>query len=103
MDFITQLANVTPPLIGPVIVDYYLFNAMRFRPELLDRLPAWNPVAVLAFVVGAASAYASPAWMANGLFGLLVSMAVYAIGYIAVRAMGVRLGHAKAVAEAAQR
>ena len=43
MDFITVLANLAPPLIGPVIVDYYLCNAMRFRADLLDQLPAWNP------------------------------------------------------------
>jgi cytosine permease len=100
MDFITQLANVTPPLIGPVIVDYYLVNAMRFRPDLLDRLPAWNPLAVIAFVTGAASAYAAPDWTASGLFGLLVSMGVYAAGFVGLRALGVRVGHARTVAEA---
>lgn len=100
MDFITQLANVTPPLIGPVIVDYYLVNAMRFRPDLLDRLPAWNPLAVIAFVTGAAGAYAAPDWTASGLFGLLVSMGVYAAGVVGLRALGVRVGHARTVAEA---
>ena len=66
-----------------MIVDYYLCNRMRFRAELLERLPAWNPIAVAAFVIGAASAWFSPAWIANGLFGLLVSMGVYGILYAA--------------------
>ena len=99
MDFITVLATIAPPIIGPVIVDYYLCNRMRFRTDLLDRLPAWNPIAVAAFAIGAASAWFSPAWIANGLFGLLVSMAAYGILYALTGALGVRLGHARAVAE----
>jgi cytosine permease len=99
MDFITVLATIAPPIIGPVIVDYYLCNRMRFRTDLLDRLPAWNPIAVAAFAIGAASAWFSPAWIANGLFGLLVSMAAYGILYAVTGVLGVRLGHARAVAE----
>ncbi len=100
MDFINVLAYLAPPLIGPVIVDYYLCNGMRFRAELLDRLPAWNPIAVGAFVVGAVSAFYSPAWIANGLYGLLVSMVVYGVLYLLAGVLGVRLGHARAVVEA---
>ena len=100
MDFITVLAMVAPPLIGPVIVDYYLCNRMRFRAELLERLPAWNPVAVVAFAVGAVSAWFAPPWIANGLLGLLVSMVVYGVLYLLAQILGVRLGHARAVADA---
>jgi cytosine permease len=99
MDFINQLANLTPPLIGPVIVDYFVFNARQFRTDLLDRLPAWNPLAVAAFAIGAAGSYWSPAWLASGLFGLLVSMAVYTAGYLVLRAMGSRVGQARVVAD----
>jgi len=98
MDFITVLAMLAPPLIGPVIVDYYLCNAMRFRADLLEHLPAWNPVAVLSFVLGAVSAWFSPDWIANGLFGLLVSMIVYGFLWLLANLLGVRLGHARAVA-----
>ncbi|MEO8443644.1 MAG: cytosine permease [Gammaproteobacteria bacterium] len=99
MDFINVLASIAPPLIGPVIVDYYLFNRMSFRAELLDRLPAWNPIAVLAFATGAGSSWFSPDWIANGLFGLLVSMLVYGVLGGLAGLLGVRLGHAKADAE----
>jgi cytosine permease len=85
MDFITVLASLAPPLIGPVIVDYYLCNRMTYRPELLHRLPAWNPLAVVAFAIGAGSAWFSPAWIANGLFGLLVSMVVYGLLWLVAR------------------
>lgn len=101
MEFIGQLANVVPPLIGPVIVDYYLFNRMRFRPELLDHLPAWNPLAVLAFAAGAVAAYFPPPWIAAGLWALLVSMVVYAVLYGLALAAGVKIGHARAEADVA--
>lgn len=99
MDFITILATIAPPIIGPVIVDYYLCNRMRFRAELLERLPAWNPIAVAAFAIGAASAWFSPPWIANGLFGLLVSMVAYGVLYALTGALGIRLGHARALAD----
>ncbi len=100
MDFIGALANIVPPLIGPVIADYYLFNKRRFHVELLDRLPAWNPLAVIAFAVGAWLSFDPPGWVAAGLWALLVSMVVYAVLYLGVSLAGVRIGHAKAEAEA---
>jgi len=103
MDFIGMLANVVPPLIGPVIVDYYLFNRRHFHVELLDRLPAWNPLAVIAFVVGAAASFFPPAFMAAGLYALLASMAVYAALYLLAGIAGVKIGHARAEAEAGLR
>jgi cytosine permease len=100
MEFIGALANIVPPLIGPVIVDYYLFNQRRFHVELLDRLPAWNVLAVIAFLAGAAASFYPPAWIAAGLYALLVSMVVYAVLYGIASAVGVKIGHAKAEAEA---
>jgi cytosine permease len=103
MAFIGTLANVVPPLIGPVIVDYYVFNGRRFDVRLLDRVPAWNVLAVAAFVVGAVASFYAPAWIAAGLWALLVSMAVYASLYLLAQMAGVRIGHARARAEAAMR
>jgi cytosine permease len=100
MEFIGALANIVPPLIGPVIVDYYLFNKRRFHVELLDRLPAWNVLAVVAFLSGAIASFYPPAWMAAGLYALLVSMLVYAALYAVASVIGVKIGHAKAEAEA---
>ncbi|NBX58284.1 MAG: hypothetical protein EBT64_07405, partial [Gammaproteobacteria bacterium] len=74
MDWINQIANLVPPLIGPIIVDYYVFHGRRYDTTLLDRLPAWNPLAVAAFFIGVVAAYGfTPAWIASGLWGLLVS------------------------------
>jgi cytosine permease len=102
MDFINTLANVVPPLIGPVIVDYYLFNKRRFHIELLDRLPDWNLLAVVAFILGAVASFYPPPWIAAGLYALLVSMVVYAVLYAGASLVGVKIGHAKAEAEAAR-
>jgi cytosine permease len=100
MTWIDQLARVVPPIIGPVIVDYYLFHSRRYRTDLLDRLPAWNPLAVAAFAAGVVAAYAfTPPWIAAGLWGLLVSMAAYAVLFLIARAVGFAPGYARAAAE----
>jgi cytosine permease len=99
LNWINQLANLVPPIIGPVIVDYYLIHGRQYRAELLDRLPTWNWPAVLACATGIVAAYAwTPAWLASGLFGLLVSMLAYAVYYGLARALGGKPGYA-AVAE----
>jgi cytosine permease len=97
MEFIGTLANVVPPLIGPVIVDYYLCNRGRFDPRLLPVLPAWNLLAVVAFLAGAVASFYPPAWLAAGLWALLVSMAVYAALFGVARVAGYPVGHARAV------
>lgn len=103
MTFIGTLANIVPPLIGPVIVDYYLCNRCRFHVELLDRLPAWNPLAIVAFLTGAVASFYAPYWIAAGLWALLVSMVVYAVLYLAAGLAGWKIGHARAEAEAGLR
>ena len=103
MDWINLLATLVPPLIGPVIADYYIVNRMHYNAEHLTRLPRWNPAAVIAYVVGAVAAYAGSAnWLPDAfsalfpsLLGLLASIAAYLICYYAAAAAGVRLGHAR--------
>jgi len=101
MDWINQIANLVPPLIGPIIVDYYVFHGRRYDTTLLDRLPTWNPLAVAAFVVGVVAAYGfTPVWIASGLWGLLVSMAVYFVLFGLARLFGWRVGYSRAVVDA---
>jgi cytosine permease len=87
-DWINFLASIVPPLIGPVIVDYYIVNRGRFTAEALERLPTWNPAAFVAYVLGAGSTLYAPDWMVPALFGLFVSMLVYALAYQAGNAVG---------------
>jgi cytosine permease len=87
LDWIGLLAVVVPPVIGPVIADYYLFRAGRDRAY--DAVPAFalNIAAVASFIGGAVLAVKGeqigaivPALqIAPSLLGLLGSMLLYAV------------------------
>ncbi|MEM8983710.1 MAG: cytosine permease [Pseudomonadota bacterium] len=96
LDWIGLLAAIVPPLIGPVIVDYYWVNRANYDAESIDQLPAWNPSAVLAYVSGAVIAYLSHTgiavpglgWLFPSLTGLVVSVVTYAIFHGVARLLG---------------
>ncbi|MDX2143589.1 MAG: cytosine permease [Rhodospirillaceae bacterium] len=98
-DWINTLANIVPPLVGPLIVDYYLVHRANYRTEDLNRLQVWNPASVAAYVIGAVSTFYTPAWAVAGLFGLVVSMIAYAVLYYAAAAIGVKVGYAQVQAK----
>jgi cytosine permease len=101
MDWINQIANLVPPLIGPIIIDYYVFSRRRYDTSLLDKLPAWNPLAVLSFAIGVIAAYGfTPPWIASGLWGLLMSIAAYLVLVVVARIAGLHFGYARASREA---
>ena len=92
--WIELLASIVPPLIGPVIVHYYIVLRRRFNAGMLDDLPVWNPAAIIAYVVGAGAAvmnmnnivFSADATV-PALLGLIVSMVTYlAVYYFAVAA-----------------
>ncbi len=90
MNWIEFLASIVPPLIGPVIAHYYVIMKMRFEPVMLERVPAWNPAAVIAYLVGAAAAILNSNdilvradAMVPALTGLLVSVVVYIVAALA--------------------
>ncbi len=105
LDWINLLAALVPPLIGPVIVDYYLVNKRGYNPEAMHRLPKWNPVAIVAYAVGAGTAFASSQgfeipgleWVIPSLLGLVVSMVAYGLLFLLVRILGVKVGVASTV------
>ena len=76
MEWINLLASIVPPLIGPVIVEYYFVNREKFHTGHLDNISKWNPAAFIAYILGAASTFYSPDWGTPSLIGLLVSMLV---------------------------
>ena len=102
LDWIGLLASLVPPLIGPVLVDYYLINKMKYDANDLDRLPSWNPAAVAAYVIGAVAAYASSQGKSipgldgiiPALLGLLVSMAAYLLLFGVGKLLGKTFGPA---------
>lgn len=75
--WIDLLASIAPPLVGPVLVDYYLVNKSRYARFDPASLPSWNPFAFIAYAAGALSTFFAPAWTAKALVGLFVSVVVY--------------------------
>ncbi|MEO9634533.1 MAG: cytosine permease [Parasphingorhabdus sp.] len=85
LDWINLLAALVPPLVGPLIVDYYLVHKGKYDAEDLPKLHKWNWVAIASYLAGAFFAYAHlkelltlPEALIPSLFGLLVSMGCYA-------------------------
>jgi cytosine permease len=87
LDWIGWLATVCPPLIGPVIVDYYLLGRRDYSRSALDKASSLNLAAVIAFIVGGTLAWLSSRpgsalaglRLAPSLVGLIASAVVYFI------------------------
>ncbi len=102
LGWINLLAALVPPLIGPVIVDFYIVNKMQYDAKDLDRLPPWNPIAIVSYVLGAGVAYASSQgfeipgllWIIPALLGLLVSMLAYFVLFYGAKVAGITFGPA---------
>lgn len=87
LDWIELLATVCPPIVGPVIVDYYVLKNRDYHIEKIANAIALNLAAIVSFLIGAVIAYFSTLpgnaiealGIAPSLVGLLVSGTLYAI------------------------
>lgn len=87
LDWINLLATIVPPVIGPVIADYYLVRSVRRTDWDAQPAHALNVAAIASFIGGAlCAAYAgeiaaSVPWLAiaPSLLGLLASMLIYVL------------------------
>ena len=77
MVWIDLLASIAPPLIGPLIVEFYIFRKRGLFQSNLEDQPTWKPAAFIAYFIGAGSTFFAPEWAAKALVGLLVSIVVY--------------------------
>ena len=75
--FLALLASIVPPLIGPVIIEYFLIDKAKFHSRSFEGLVSWNLPAFIAYIAGAASTYFSPNFIMPALTGLITSMIVY--------------------------
>lgn len=98
--WINLLAILVPPLLGPLVVDFYLLNRCQYDPDDLSRLHRWNPAAISAYGIGAAIAYAVsaklisvPSVLIPSLSGLLASMATYGLIAASARLAGKKIGY----------
>lgn len=101
LDWINLLAALVPPLIGPLIVDYYLVHKRHYDPDDLPKLHTWNWAAVLSYLIGFGIAFAVstervtvPEVLIPSMLGLVVSMVAYAVIYFIASALNIRLGYA---------
>jgi cytosine permease len=87
LDWIGLLATVCPPIVGPVIVDYYVLRRRDYSERALAMASNWNMASVVSFLGGAVVAWLSTKpgnfinslnW-APSLIGLLVSAMLYLV------------------------
>lgn len=96
MFWIDLLASIVPPLIGPLVADFYIINRRKYAHLDEARLPRWNPAAFLAYGFGALSTFFAPDWSAPAPVGLGVSMLAYLVLTPVLKPRG---GEAKEVPE----
>jgi cytosine permease len=75
--FLNMLANIVPPLVGPVLARFYLcarFDVDTFADKTSVE-PVW--VGIASYAAGALSTLVSPEFMIPSLFGLVVSVLLY--------------------------
>ena len=77
LGFLGLLASLVPPLIGPVIVEYYAINKNKFHSRSFEGIASWNPSAFISYIAGATSTYYSPNFIMPAITGLITSMIVY--------------------------
>lgn len=99
--WISLLAALVPPLIGPLVIDYYVVHKRQYNANDLKRLHTWNWAAVLSYAIGAYVAYGVtygvldlPDILIPSLLGLLVSMVAYAVIYFVAAALNKKVGYA---------
>ena len=100
LDWIMMLAALVPPLIGPLIVDYYIINKGNYDTSRLKVLHSWNPAAIISYLAGAYFAYRVtygltkvPDSLIPSISGLLVSMLVYFLIYLVCLILNKKIGY----------
>lgn len=79
VEAIVLLASIAPPLIGPLLVGFYVTERNHFKSLEIDKVEPLNWRAFAAYLIGAGSTLFAPEYIAKSLLGLFVSMLVYLI------------------------
>lgn len=77
LTWIDLLASIAPPLVGPLLIDYYVVRRKSYSAIDFDKLPVWRATPFIAYAIGAGSTFFAPESMAKALVGLVVSMLAY--------------------------
>jgi cytosine permease len=96
--FIETLASIAPPLIGPLLVDFYIVNRHKYDDTDMTDLPILNPVAFVAYGLGVAATFYDQPWIMKAVVGLIASIVSYFVLYYLARAVGMNPGNRKTAA-----
>ena len=76
IEWIDLLASLAPPLIGPLLVEFYLLKRRDFAPDEAGKM-IWNWRAYLAYACGAGSTFVAFEAVPSSIVGLGVAALVY--------------------------
>jgi len=79
MSWIELLAILAPPIIGPLLVSFYMTEKEKYLSTDWDNLPKWNIAAFASYFIGAGRPFFVPETLPKSLAGLFVSMLSYAV------------------------
>lgn len=92
--FINILALIVPPILGPVVVDFYIIHKRNYDVSLLDKLPAVNVPAIAAYILGVIiSVLYTPSWLPMGIMGIIASSFSYALIALIYIRLGRKFGY----------
>lgn len=85
MSWIELLAILAPPIIGPLIVSFYITEKEKYKSVDWKALPKWNFAAFASYFIGAGSTFILPEILPKSLAGLLISMLAYFVLSLATK------------------
>jgi len=86
-DFITVLGAAAPPLVGPILADYFIIKKQKYDIEAFDKQPPYRVTGVITFLIGAVLGLIFQYWLPlpyglpSGVIAMIITMILYAVLY----------------------
>ena len=77
-DWLNILGIAIPPMAGIIICDYYFISKMNYGDEKLNKLPNWNFIAIISWIIGTVVGFGVKIGIAS-LNSLITSFVAYLI------------------------
>ncbi|MEH7387598.1 cytosine permease [Bacillus sp. JJ1521] len=92
--FIGLLAAFVPPVLGPVILDFYILSKGKYDVKLLDKIPDYNIPAITAYIMGIIVPFIySPSILPAAIWGIILSVFTYSLLIILFKFAGKKVGY----------
>lgn len=110
--FIGFIASIIPPLVGPIVADYWIVHRTKYEVEYYHQLPEVNIPSIGAAMVGSGITFMATgiplwnvppvpfltaSWIVPSVLGIMVSISAYLVLFYAFKAAGFNSGYAKAI------